>query len=94
MRDNILLIGLEGHPPSHHAKEDALFWFEHHPMVNLQTHIITSSYEMASAKKKYKFHDLPCLLCKDGKKRFKFYGQGITDEINRLREKWAHVKKT
>ena len=93
MRSFVTLIVLENHTPSTEARKNLDFWLGRESMVEIQIVPVTDAFSMRSAKRMYKFGDLPCLIEKDSTGSVKYYASGIDDAIKRLRQKYEGVKK-
>ena len=93
MKSSVILIFMENHTPSTEARKNLDFWLGRESMVNISYVPVSDSYSLHAAKKEYKFGDLPCLMEIEGKKSYKYYGEGIDSEIKRLKDKYAEVKK-
>lgn len=90
MRENVTLILLANHKPSEDAQKELLFWLKNNPYVVISTLTIEDSVELHRAKKEWRFQDLPCLVNKDGRQTFRYYGDGITAEVKRMYERWGN----
>ena len=93
MRSFVTLIFLENHGPSTEAKKNLDFWLKNESMVELSYVPVTDARSMKQAKRMWKFSDLPCLIERDGRKSYLYYGEGIAAEVDRLKGQYKGVKK-
>lgn len=88
----VTLVFLENHTPSTEARKHVDFWLRNESMVEVSYVPVSDAFSMKHAKKLYKFSDLPVLIERDGRKSYLYYGEGITAEVDRLREQYRKVK--